>query len=130
MKSTFLFRGGERPGRIVQMKKLLLAPVFLLILSASAAENPIRLEGQIRQITQNGGDVTVRLHRDRYPIVMRAGVTRVRWLDGRRAHPGDLLVGDSIRVEGNLEKNVIYADRVTLLLRIEHRGGEVWKKEL
>jgi hypothetical protein len=82
--------------------------------------NPIRLEGQIREVTVAGDYVTIRLHRDRYPIVA-SGATRVRWLDGHRALASELQIGDSIRVEGNLERNEIRADRVTILQRIEHR---------
>jgi hypothetical protein len=117
----------------MMMKKRVLASVLLVILTVSAAssiaderphggtgDNPIRLEGQIREITGGEGGITIRLHRDRYPIVTHAG-TRVRRLDGRRSHAGELQVGDSIRVEGNLERNRIHADRVTLLLRIERR---------
>lgn len=97
----------------------------------SSNSNPIRLEGQIREITEDsvsvGDDVrdeviTIRLHRDRYPIVT-SGATKVRWLDGCRVPPGDLRNGDSIRVEGNLERDVIVAEEITILLRIEHLGG-------
>ncbi|HEY0155938.1 MAG TPA: hypothetical protein VGF28_01455 [Thermoanaerobaculia bacterium] len=84
--------------------------------------NPIQLEGQIREISGTGDGVTIRLHRDRYPIVA-SSVTRVRWLDGRRARPEDLQNSDSIRVEGDLDRDVIYADRVTILRRDERRGG-------
>ena len=97
----------------------------------SSGNNPIRLEGQIREITigedaRNGDDVqnitvAIRLHRDRYPIIA-TNATRVRWLDGPRALATDLQVGDSIRVEGNLERNEILADRITILLRIERRS--------
>jgi hypothetical protein len=46
---------------------------------------------------------------------------RVRWLDGRPATANELLKGDSIRVDGDLEKNVIHAERVTILQRDQHR---------
>lgn len=88
--------------------------------ASGGSSNPIRLEGQIREVTITGDTVIVRLHRDRYPIVATR-VTRVRWLDGRRALASDLQKGDSIRVQGHQEKNEIVADRVTILLRIEHR---------
>lgn len=88
--------------------------------ASGGSSNPIRLEGQIREVTITGDTVMIRLHRDRYPIVV-SRVTRVRWLDGRRCAATDLQIGDSIRVEGNLEQKEIVADRVTILLRIEHR---------
>ena len=91
--------------------------------SPQPGRNPIRLEGQIREVTASEDIVTIRLHRDRYPIVASSG-TRVRWNDGRRAHCKELQTGDSIRVEGELEGNVIHAERVTILMRIEHRGGK------
>lgn len=96
----------------------------VLVSSARDAEistrsNPIRLEGQIRDVTASGEVITIRLHRDRYPIVT-SSETRVRWLDGSRARAAELKKGDSIRVEGELDRNVIYADRVTILLRTEH----------
>lgn len=84
--------------------------------------SPIRLEGQIREITSSGGEMVIRLHRDRYPII--ATHARVRWRDGAHAHRTDLQVGDSIHVEGNQEPKEIIADRITILLRIEHRGGQ------
>lgn len=106
------------------------AAAFTFLSSSSLADgrgqeraNPIRLEGQIREIASTEDGVTIRLHRDRYPIVA-SSITRVHWLDGRRARPKDLQNGDSIRVEGDLDKNVIYADRVTILMRVEHRGGD------
>jgi hypothetical protein len=86
----------------------------------SQRSNPIKLEGQIREIASSDDGVTIRLHRDRYPVVATS-VTRVHWLDGRRARPRDLQNGDSIRIEGDLDKNVIYAERVTILMRVEHR---------
>ncbi len=85
-------------------------------------ENPIRLEGPIRAITHERGSVTIRLHRDRYPIVATRH-TRVRWVDGREADLRELRIGDSIRVSGDLDGDVIYAHRVTVLLAPEHRGG-------
>lgn len=88
----------------------------------SEAQNPIKLEGQIRSVEGSGEAVTIRLHRDRYPIVA-SSITRVRWNDGRRAHAGELRIGDSIRVEGDLDRDTIYASRVTILMRVEHRGG-------
>jgi hypothetical protein len=115
------------------MKQRVLASVLLTILSLSAAssiaderhqggtnDNPIRLEGQIREIAGGDDKITIRLHRDRYPIVTHQA-TRVRWLDGRRSHADELQVGDSIRVEGNQERTFISADRVTILLRVERR---------
>ena len=88
--------------------------------ASGGSSNPIRLEGQVRELTRTGDTVIIRLHRDRYPIVATR-VTRVRWLAGRRARATDLQTGDSIRVEGNLEQNEIVADRVTILLRMGHR---------
>lgn len=85
-------------------------------------QNPIKLEGQIRSVEGSGDAVTIRLHRDRYPIVA-SSVTRVRWNDGRRAQAGELRKGDSIRVEGDLDRDTIYASRVTILMRVEHHGG-------
>ena len=85
-------------------------------------DNPIRLEGQIREITQTDDGVTIRLHRDRYPIVAHQ-TTSVCWLDGSRTRVADLQEDDSIRVEGNLERTFISAERITLLRRIEHRSG-------
>lgn len=116
------------------MRKRTLAALALMVVllgtSTSFAEtrhpdstnsNPIRLEGQIREITFDGGGAIVRLHRQRHPVVMD-GVTRVRWLNGDRARVADLQTGDSIRVEGNQERDHIAADRVTILLRVRRAG--------
>jgi hypothetical protein len=104
------------------MRKAYVALVVLaLVLPAHARNrNPIRVEGQIREITYGYAGVTVRLHRDRYPIFL-GDTARVRWLDGRKAAANELLKGDSIRVEGDLDANVIHAERVTILQRDEHR---------
>ena len=83
-------------------------------------QNPIRLEGQIREIVADGENFLIRLQRDRYPIEVLER-TPVRWLDGRRAHAGELQVGDSIRISGDLDHDVIRAERVTILQRVEHR---------
>jgi len=82
--------------------------------------NPIRLEGQIREVAESREGLTIRLHRDRYPI-LASSITHVRWNDGHRADVHELRVGDSIRVEGEQDGNVIRAERVTILMRIEHR---------
>ena len=84
------------------------------------AENPIRLEGQIREIVVDGENFLIRLQRDRYPIAVHE-LTPVRWLDGRRAHAHELKVGDSIRISGDLDRDVILAERVTILQRVEQR---------
>jgi hypothetical protein len=116
------------------MRRLKLAIPMLAVLVCTTASsiadnrpqqvsNAIRLEGQIREITGTD-DVTIRLHRDRYPIYAWCGATHVHWLDdGRRALLRELEVGDSIRVEGTVEKDVIVATEITILLRIEHRGA-------
>ena len=83
-------------------------------------QNPIRLEGQIREIGAGGETFIIRLQRDRYPISVHE-LTPVRWLDGRRAHAGELQAGDSIRVSGDLDRDVIQAERITILQRVEHR---------
>lgn len=104
------------------MRNAYVALVLLaLVLPAHARNrNPIRLEGQIRAIAYTYDGVTLRLHRDRYPIFL-GEAARVRWLDGRRATANELMKGDSIRVEGDLDANVIHAERVTILQRDEHR---------
>ena len=86
------------------------------------ATNPIRLEGQVREIRFDGDGVIVRLHRQRHPVVM-SGSTRVRWLNGDRGRVADLQTGDSIRVEGNQERDHIAAERVTILLRVTRAGS-------
>ena len=103
------------------MKRLAIA-VFCLSLVAITAEaqNPIRLEGQIRELAWEGERLTIRLHRDRYPIVAYEE-TRVRWFNGLRSHARELRKGDSIRVEGNQERNQIVAGDITILQRDEHR---------
>ncbi|HEU4522863.1 MAG TPA: hypothetical protein VFT12_12725 [Thermoanaerobaculia bacterium] len=104
----------------------------LLLLSAFAAtsttaetrpderSNPIRLEGQIREIGNDGEYIVIRLHRDRYPMLAK-GHMRVRTPNGRRMDAGELQAGDSIRVDGELYRDFIYVDRITLLLRVERR---------
>ena len=82
--------------------------------------NPIRLEGQIREIGIDGDYVVIRLHRDRYPMLAKWNL-RVRTNDGRRMDAADLQAGDNIRIDGELYRDFIYVDRVTLLLRVEHR---------
>ena len=84
------------------------------------AGNPIRLEGQIREIVVDGENFLIRLQRDRDPIAVH-DQTPVRWLDGTRAHADELRVGDSIRVSGDLDRDVIRAERVTILQRVERR---------
>jgi len=121
-------RVGGATMNAIPMKAPVLAAILLVLGCLAAADsharggnnNPIRLEGQIRELTDSGGGVTIRLHRDRYPIVAHEE-TRVRWLDGRRAPVSELRVGDSIRVEGNQEQDSITADRITILLRVERR---------
>src|SRR5690349_16523849 len=100
----------------------LLALALCVVVDTGAQNpNPIRLEGQIREIAYEYEGVTLRLHRDRYPIHL-SEATHVRWLDGRRATANELMKGDSIRVAGDLEKNVIHAQRVTSL-RLDDRPG-------
>ena len=111
------------------MRTLRFALLSALMVTSSIADDrpllrastPIRLEGQIREVTTSDDGVTLHLHRQRYPILVSC-VTRVCWLDGHRERPTDLQVGDSIRVEGNVQRNnVITADHVTILQRDEHR---------
>ena len=101
--------------------------VSLLPSMSSSAEtrpepgtNPIQLEGQIRQIGHDGDHVVLRLHRDRYPLLAGPYV-RVRSQNGKRIDVRDLQVGDSIHVDGDLQRDVIVVERITLLRRIERR---------
>lgn len=99
----------------------------LLAVVSSSAEtrpepgtNPIQLEGQIRAIGHDGDHVVIRLHRDKYPLSAGPYV-RVRWQNGKRIDVRELQVGDSIHVTGDLHRDVIVVERITLLRRIERR---------
>src|SRR5687767_10163258 len=102
---------------------IFLSSVLALLAASSAAEtrhepgtNPIRLEGQIREIGTDGDHVVIRLHRDKYPLLVGPSV-RARWQNGKRIDVRDLRPGDSIRVEGDLQRDVIVVERMTLLQR-------------
>jgi hypothetical protein len=105
---------------------LVLTALALIAPSASAetrpesGANPIRLEGQIREIGADGDHIVIRLHRDKYPLLVGPSV-RARWQNGKRIDVRDLQSGDSIRVDGDLRRDVIVVDRITVLRRIERR---------
>ena len=82
--------------------------------------NPIRLEGQIRELSWDGESVTIRIHRDRYPMLATEHV-RVRTRDGHRIGVRDLQVGDHIRVQGEQRRDHIDVYGITLLRRDERR---------
>jgi len=97
--------------------------------AATKAQNPIIIESQIREVTaahlDHGDDVdgdAVLLHliRQPYDIVARAGL-RVPTLDGRRMCARDLLKGDIVRIDGDLDHHTVTALCITLQRRFEHR---------
>src|SRR5687767_797070 len=100
---------------------LFLVSVLALLAASSSAEtrpepgtNPIRLEGQIREIGADGNHVVIRLRRDKYPLLVGPYV-RARWQNGKRIEVRDLRSGDSIRVDGDLQRDVIVVERITVL---------------
>ena len=106
---------------------MLLLTLLVLLATSSSAEtrpepgtNPIRLEGQIREIGADGDHIVIRLHRDKYPLLVGPYV-RARWQNGKRIDVRDLQSGDSIRVDGDLQRDAIVVERITLLQRIERR---------
>ena len=82
--------------------------------------NPIRLEGQIRQIEQSGDGIVIRLQRGREPLLAHERM-RVRSRSYRTLEVRDLLAGDIIRVDGDLDRGIIHVNRVELLRRDEQR---------
>ena len=87
---------------------------------ATTARNPITIESQIREVTINGDDVMIHLIRQPYDIVAPVWL-RVHTLDDRRMYARDLLKGDIVHIDGDLDHNTVSAIRITLQLRVEHR---------
>lgn len=104
-----------------------LAAAALLPLFAFAEENqpnvgnPITVSGPIREVTRDGDNVTIWLVRNKYPVSARAWLPVQRTGQGRKMYAADLIVGDSLEVHGDLERNVVYAEKIRLLLRVERR---------
>ena len=85
--------------------------------------NPITIESQIREIQVEGDDVIIHLYRQPYDIVA------VKWLpvetlDGQRLYARDLIERDNIHLEGDLNRKVVYANRIVLQRREQHIGGD------
>lgn len=85
--------------------------------------NPIIIESQIRELRVEGDDVIIHLYRQPYDIIA------VKWLcvetlDGGRLHAIDLQERDNIRLEGDLDHKIVYANRIVLQRREQHVGGK------
>ena len=105
----------------------LFAAAALLPLFAFAEEdernvgNPIVVSGPIREVTRDGDNVTIWLVRNKYPVITRAWLPVKKTGQGRKMYAADLIVGDSLEVHGDLDRNVVYAEKIRLLLRVERR---------
>jgi len=86
----------------------------------TGALNPITVESQVREIRLDGDRVIFHLYRQPYDFVA------VKWLpvqgtDGRRhLYACDLQERDYIHLDGDLDHNVICANRIVLLRREQH----------
>jgi hypothetical protein len=124
----------QRLRSIISMRtRIVVLGLFLLIAvsaiaeprleTATTARNPLLVESQIQDVRVDGDSVIIRLYRQPYDFVA------VKWLcvqtiDGRQMYARDLASRDNIRLEGDLDHNVVYASRITLQRRDEHLGGD------
>ena len=109
----------------MRFKYLAAALVVLIAVSAKAESrrNPLTVESQISEVRVDGDSVILRLYRQPYDFVA------VKWLcvrtaDGRQMYARDLQARDNIRLEGDLDHEVVYVTRVTLQRRDEHLRGD------
>jgi len=91
--------------------------------TGTRVRNPIIIESQIRDIAVKGDEVIFHLYRQPYDIVA------VKWLpvgtnDGSQFYARDLQARDVIRLEGDLDHSVIFANRIVLQAREIHAPGD------
>ena len=106
--------------------KYFAAALFVLIAVSANAEtrrNPLTVESQISELRIDGDSIIIRLYRQPYDFVTVKWL-RLRTADGQRLYASDLKLKDNIRLEGDLDHNVVYANRITLQRRDEHLGGD------
>lgn len=85
--------------------------------------NPITVESQIREIRVDGDHVIIRLYRQPYDFIAVKWL-RVETTDDRRLYARDLQERDNIRLDGDLDHTVVYANRIVLQRREQHLGGD------
>ena len=106
--------------------KYFAAALFVPTVVSASAEyrrNPLTVESQISEVRIDGDNVIIRLYRQPFDFVAVKWL-RVRTVDGQRLYARDLIAKDNIRLEGDLDHNVVYANTITLQRRDEHLGGD------
>ena len=91
--------------------------------TGTAPQNPLTLESQIQDVRVDGDAVILHLYRQPYDFVA-AKWLRVRTADGRQMYARDLQSRDNIRLQGDLDHDVVYVTHLTLQRRDEHLGGD------
>ena len=91
--------------------------------TGTTARNPLTVESQIREVRVDGDSVVIRLHRQPYDFVAQKWLC-VRTIDGRQMYARDLAPRDNIHLEGDLDHDVVYANRITLQRRDDHLRGD------
>ena len=116
----------------MRIHQAVLGLLILVAVSANAesrqevrtvGRNPLTVESQIREVSVDGDSVIIRLYRQPYDFVAVKWLS-VRTIDGRQMYARDLASRDNIRLEGDLDHDVVYASRITLQRRDEHLGGD------
>lgn len=91
--------------------------------TGTTVRNPIIIESQIHDVRVEGDDVIFHLYRQPYDFVA------VKWLPVRtggrgRIYARDLHARDHIRLEGDLDHKVVFANRIVLRAREIHVPGD------
>ena len=103
------------------MRTLILTLLLATFGAVPVHHNPITVAGPIREISREGDIVTIQLTRNKYPVQARAWLPVERADNGKKLYAADLILGDSLEVSGDLERDVVQAEEIKLLLRVERR---------